>query len=170
MTDYQTILVETRGRVGWITLNRPEALNALNSQVMSDVVAAAEAFDADEAIGAIVEACGDWQIVTEIAPDAFIVQHRGKGPHYRLTVVADDWLPSASLQREPPRWSCDICLQERGGYRSYVLEWPTGDEADATTSVALRAATWERAESEAAFWIANHAPEMYGQVSFRRIG
>ena len=54
MTDYQTILVETRGRVGWITLNRPEALNALNSQVMSDVVAAAEAFDADEAIGAIV--------------------------------------------------------------------------------------------------------------------
>jgi hypothetical protein len=39
--DYETILVETRGRVGWITLNRPEALNALNSQVMRDVVAAA---------------------------------------------------------------------------------------------------------------------------------
>ena len=54
MTDYETILVETRGRVGWITLNRPEALNALNSQVMRDVVAAAEAFDADQAIGAIV--------------------------------------------------------------------------------------------------------------------
>ena len=54
MTDYQTILVETRGRVGWITLNRPEALNALNSQVMSVVVAAAEALDTDEAIGAIV--------------------------------------------------------------------------------------------------------------------
>ena len=54
MTDYETILVETRGRVGWITLNRPEALNALNSQVMRDVVAAAEAFDSDEAIGAIV--------------------------------------------------------------------------------------------------------------------
>ena len=54
MSDYETILVETRGRVGWITLNRPEALNALNSQVMRDVVAAAEVFDADEAIGAIV--------------------------------------------------------------------------------------------------------------------
>ncbi len=59
MTDYETIvhetiLVETRGRVGWITLNRPEALNALNTQVMKDVVAAASAFDADEAIGAIV--------------------------------------------------------------------------------------------------------------------
>jgi len=54
MTEYETILVETRGRVGWITLNRPEALNALNSQVMRDVVAAATAFDADPGIGAIV--------------------------------------------------------------------------------------------------------------------
>lgn len=54
MTDYETILVATRGRVGWITLNRPEALNALNSQVMRDVVEAATAFDADEGIGAIV--------------------------------------------------------------------------------------------------------------------
>ncbi|GAA1685078.1 enoyl-CoA hydratase [Microbacterium lacus] len=51
---YETILVETRGRVGWITLNRPEALNALNSQVMHDIVAAASAFDADPRIGAIV--------------------------------------------------------------------------------------------------------------------
>ncbi|MBN9185529.1 enoyl-CoA hydratase [Microbacterium sp.] len=54
MTDYETILVETRGRVGWITLNRPEALNALNSQVMKDVVDAATTFDVDEGIGAIV--------------------------------------------------------------------------------------------------------------------
>lgn len=54
MTDYETILVETRGRVGWITINRPEALNALNTQVMHDIVAAATAFDRDEGIGAIV--------------------------------------------------------------------------------------------------------------------
>lgn len=51
---YETILTETRGRVGWITLNRPDALNALNTQVMKDVVAAASAFDADDRIGAIV--------------------------------------------------------------------------------------------------------------------
>ncbi len=51
---YETILVETRGRVGWITLNRPEALNALNSQMMRDIVAAASVFDADPRIGAIV--------------------------------------------------------------------------------------------------------------------
>ncbi|WP_439590902.1 enoyl-CoA hydratase [Microbacterium sp.] len=51
---YETIIVETRGRVGWITINRPEALNALNTQVMLDIVAASTAFDADDAIGAIV--------------------------------------------------------------------------------------------------------------------
>ncbi|MFG6490658.1 enoyl-CoA hydratase-related protein [Microbacterium sp. P03] len=54
MTDYETIIVETRGRVGWITLNRPKALNALNAQLMRDVVSAATAFDDDEGIGAIV--------------------------------------------------------------------------------------------------------------------
>lgn len=54
MPDYATIIVETRGRVGWITLNRPEALNALNTQVMADVVDAATAFDVDPGIGAIV--------------------------------------------------------------------------------------------------------------------
>lgn len=54
MSDYETILVDTRDRVGWITLNRPDALNALNTQAMRDIVAAAEAFDADPGVGAIV--------------------------------------------------------------------------------------------------------------------
>lgn len=54
MAEYRTIQVETRERVGWITLHRPEALNALDSTLMHEVVAAAEAFDADDAIGAIV--------------------------------------------------------------------------------------------------------------------
>jgi enoyl-CoA hydratase len=54
MTDFETILVDTRGKVGWITLNRPDALNALNTQVMHEVVVAASAFDADEGIGSIV--------------------------------------------------------------------------------------------------------------------
>lgn len=51
---YDTILVETKGRVGIITLNRPQALNALNSQVLADVLHAARAFDADDGIGAIL--------------------------------------------------------------------------------------------------------------------
>ncbi len=51
---YETIIVETRGKVGLVTLNRPKALNALNTTVMKEVVAAMEAFDADAAVGAIV--------------------------------------------------------------------------------------------------------------------
>ena len=54
MTDYQNILLERRGRVGLITLNRPEVLNALNLALMTDVVTAATELDADAGIGAIV--------------------------------------------------------------------------------------------------------------------
>lgn len=50
----ETILVATDGPVGIITLNRPEALNALDSRITAEVSAAAAAFDADEAVGAIV--------------------------------------------------------------------------------------------------------------------
>ncbi len=51
---YQTILTETRGAVGLITLNRPKALNALNSQLIGELNQALAAFDADPAIGAMV--------------------------------------------------------------------------------------------------------------------
>ncbi|WP_321800810.1 enoyl-CoA hydratase [Caballeronia sp. J97] len=51
---YENLLVETRGRVGLITLNRPKALNALNDALMDELGAALKAFDADEDIGAIV--------------------------------------------------------------------------------------------------------------------
>ena len=52
--SYETILVTRDDRVGTITLNRPKALNALNSQVMNEVVAAAADFDNDPGIGAII--------------------------------------------------------------------------------------------------------------------
>jgi enoyl-CoA hydratase len=51
---YETILAETRGKVGLITLNRPKALNALNTQVMGEATAALAAFEADPKVGAIV--------------------------------------------------------------------------------------------------------------------
>ena len=52
--DYQTIVVQTRGRVGLITINRPKQMNALNDQVMNEIGHALMAFDAGEDIGAIV--------------------------------------------------------------------------------------------------------------------
>jgi enoyl-CoA hydratase len=52
--SYEAILVETRGRVGLIRLNRPQALNALSPTIRQELLAAAEAFDADPAIGCLV--------------------------------------------------------------------------------------------------------------------
>lgn len=51
---YETIMTETRGKVGLITLNRPSALNALNTTLMREVIEAASQFDKDAKVGAIV--------------------------------------------------------------------------------------------------------------------
>ena len=54
MSSYEFILTEQRDRVGLITLNRPQQLNALCDQLIDEVVAAMQGFDADDGIGAIV--------------------------------------------------------------------------------------------------------------------
>jgi enoyl-CoA hydratase len=51
---FETILVERRGRVGVITLNRPNALNALNSQMMREIGEVLQLCDTDTGIGCIV--------------------------------------------------------------------------------------------------------------------
>jgi len=51
---YENILVDTKGKTGLITLNRPKAMNALNSALMAEVGQALNKFDADSAIGCIV--------------------------------------------------------------------------------------------------------------------
>jgi enoyl-CoA hydratase len=51
---YQTILVERRGAVGIVTLNRPAALNALNATLIAELASALDEFEEDSAIGAIV--------------------------------------------------------------------------------------------------------------------
>jgi len=52
--SYESILVETHGRVGVIRLNRPQALNALNARLADEVSAAIDAFEADANIGCMV--------------------------------------------------------------------------------------------------------------------
>jgi enoyl-CoA hydratase len=51
---YENIVVETRGTVGLITLDRPKALNALSTALIDELARAMEAFDADAKVGAIV--------------------------------------------------------------------------------------------------------------------
>lgn len=52
--DYETILVEKRDEVGVITLNRPKALNALNSVLLKELRHILSSFSADDSIGAII--------------------------------------------------------------------------------------------------------------------
>lgn len=52
--DFQTILVEVDQRVGLITLNRPQALNALNSQLISELNQALDYLEADPEVGCLV--------------------------------------------------------------------------------------------------------------------
>jgi enoyl-CoA hydratase len=52
--SYQNIIVETRGKVGLIRLNRPQALNALNSALIGELGQALNAFEADPNIGCVV--------------------------------------------------------------------------------------------------------------------
>lgn len=57
--SYTSILTETRGRVGVITLNRPQFLNALNGELLQELLEALTDFDAKDEIGAIVIAGND---------------------------------------------------------------------------------------------------------------
>ncbi|MEA2995547.1 MAG: enoyl-CoA hydratase, partial [Alphaproteobacteria bacterium] len=52
--SYQNIIVETRGKVGLVRLNRPQALNALNAALLGELGAAVDGFEANPDIGCIV--------------------------------------------------------------------------------------------------------------------
>jgi enoyl-CoA hydratase len=81
---YETILTERRHRVGVIRLNRPKALNALNLQVMNEVVAAMEAFDRESGIGCIVIAGSE----RAFAAGADIKEMQSRG---YMEMYAADW-------------------------------------------------------------------------------
>ena len=120
----------------------------------------------DVVIGASIEGCTDWVACNSAREDLpLVVQHQGKGPLYKLTV--DPFL--CQLQRLPPQWTRRIVVEERAGYRSYFLEWPS-EQNKPLRRISLRATNWERADAEAQYWVATHFPGMYGQVCFERSG
>jgi enoyl-CoA hydratase/carnithine racemase len=74
---YENIIVETRDQVGLITLNRPKALNALNSELMRELGEALKKFDADPDVGAIVvtgseKAFAAGADIKEMQPKSFV--------------------------------------------------------------------------------------------------
>jgi enoyl-CoA hydratase len=75
--DYQNILVTREGAVAVVTLNRPKALNALNSELLSELVAAFEGFDVDDGVRAIVLTGSDRAFaagadIKEMAPQSYM--------------------------------------------------------------------------------------------------
>jgi enoyl-CoA hydratase len=87
MSD-QSVIVETKGRVGIVRLNRPAALNALSTALMAEVRKAVTAFDADPAIGCILMTGSD----KAFAAGADIKEMSGKS--YNDVLLGDfaaDW-------------------------------------------------------------------------------
>ena len=74
---YETLLVETDGNVGIITLNRPDALNALNAKLCGELVDALAAYEADANIGCVVltgagRAFAAGADIKEMAPQSYM--------------------------------------------------------------------------------------------------
>ena len=74
---YETISIEARGRVGLITLDRPEALNALNNQLVDELIDAVAGYDADDEIGCIIitgsqKAFAAGADIKEMAPKSYM--------------------------------------------------------------------------------------------------
>lgn len=79
---YENIVVETKGRVGIVRLNRPQALNALNKALIAELTQAIEAFDADDKIGCMLITGSDKAFaagadIKEMADKPFIEAYLG---------------------------------------------------------------------------------------------
>ncbi len=95
---YETIIVETRDHVGLIRLNRPEALNALNAELVEELGEALARFDADDAIGAIVLTGSE----KAFAAGADIKEMQGKSfvEAFREDFITRNW-EAAARTRKP---------------------------------------------------------------------
>ncbi len=94
---FQMILTEIRERVGLIRLNRPKELNALNPQLLGELLEAADAFDANDAIGCVVIAGND----KAFAAGADIKQMAKASPVAMLELVYIDLWDRLAEIRKP---------------------------------------------------------------------
>ena len=99
---FETIIVDTRGKVGLITLNRPKALNALNRQVLDELTVALSAFEDNAGVGAVVLTGSD----KAFAAGADIKEMQSKT---YVDVFLEDMFVGwegfrASASRSSPRW------------------------------------------------------------------
>lgn len=100
---YETILVEQQGAVTLITLNRPQALNALNSQVMADLIAALAAYDADDSQRCAVltgseKAFAAGADIKEMSSQSFADMYGSNffGGYDRVTATRKPWIAAVS--------------------------------------------------------------------------
>ena len=146
----------TRHGLPWhALLEDSEQAHSVDAEVIGD--------ETGQPLGAIIEGCPEWNVIEEVTGQEYVVQHQGKGPTYRLRLINDG---TAELRRQAPGSTRKIYLEGRSGFHSYTLEWPENDGSK--QFVTLRAAPWERAESEAQHWLAINHPELYGQVRFEK--
>ncbi len=100
---YATILTEMRGAVTLVTLNRPEALNALNTQTLTDLIAAFAAYDADPAQRCLVltgsaKAFAAGADIKEMSSQGFAAMYGGDffAGYDRLTATRKPWIAAVS--------------------------------------------------------------------------
>lgn len=101
--SYETILVEQQGAVTLITLNRPQALNALNTQVLADLIVAFGAFDADDSQRCAVltgseKAFAAGADIKEMQGQSFAAMYGSNffGGYERLTATRKPWIAAVN--------------------------------------------------------------------------
>ncbi len=100
----ENVLTETRDRVAYLTLNRPEKLNALTTDLMQELLDATKAAEADEEVGCLVlqgagrAFCSGWDLTPK--SDTDVVDHGARAPS-ELTIRQD----INDLTARSGRWS-----------------------------------------------------------------
>jgi enoyl-CoA hydratase len=95
---YENILVDTRGKVGLVTLNRPKALNALSPELMHELTQALTDFERDETIGCIVITGNDKAFAA--GADIKAMKDWGYMDVYRSDYITSEW-ETVSRVRKP---------------------------------------------------------------------